>query len=616
MADPDRWVSKILALPIFDGEFRDAVRSSPFAGVAFISAMDLESGAQFAGKVMSVASSLEAKAANAFQGREGMLEQFWSLVVSIEKTFFESTAVQLGFGLCERSLPPTPVDAAARLRKQAAITGLLRQQAPQPKRAKVDPSSSSSKTPLLDKEKSEKWRWAARLEAIAQRAGQFSRLFKEDEHSAEPSPGERLQLKQLVLIAGAHRTMAAHIPTFERFEKWSGVNSFEIYPMSIEKILKYALFLNERECGPSVLPSLRASVKWVCSRLAIDGPDFDDHRFQALVQQVVNERAKTLKEAIPLPIGVVGALETTVMCETDQVPLRIFVWWLLCMSFASLRFDDAVHVKPHELEMRDEGLFGVAWQTKVERKRVGTRFVVPKVGFRQSAWLETGWALFKDFQSFDRDYWVPELNARDEFKNEPPSYPRSLQWLKYLSRRAIDGADWLRQEEQVSCARVINNLTIHSCRVTLLDAAVHAGRSTEEIGLQANWKDPGPMVLKYTRNRSAVPAVMVRQLVHDLVQSAHPVQEDAETLLLDGRDVELNDIEFFVKTASSATYYEYKFHCSARSNDSLTACSKFALSECSSVGSTLPDISVFCKACAKARPEVEASYARGSASSD
>ena len=47
----------------------------------------------------------------------------------------------------------------------------------------------------------------------------------------------------------------------------------------------------------------------------------------------------------------------------------------------------------------------------------------------------------------------------------------------------------------------------------MLDAAVHAGRSTEEIGLQANWKNPGPLVFKYTRNRSAIPAKMVQQLV-------------------------------------------------------------------------------------------------------
>ena len=231
MANPDRWVSKILALPIFDGDFREAVQRSPFAGVAFVSAMDLESGAEFAGKVLSMASSLEVKVVNAFQGREVMLEQFWSLVVSIEKAFFESTAVRLGFGLCERSIPPTAVDAAARLRKQAAITGLLRQQAPQPKRAKVDPSTSSSKTPLLDKEKSEKWRWAARLEAIAQRAGSFSRLFKEEEQSAELSPGERLQLKATRADRGGSQDDGCSYPHLREVRKMVGCQLFRCLPL-------------------------------------------------------------------------------------------------------------------------------------------------------------------------------------------------------------------------------------------------------------------------------------------------------------------------------------------------------------------------------------------------
>lgn len=34
--------------------------------------------------------------------------------------------------------------------------------------------------------------------------------------------GEKLQLKQLVLVAGAHRTMAAHAQSYERLEKWFG----------------------------------------------------------------------------------------------------------------------------------------------------------------------------------------------------------------------------------------------------------------------------------------------------------------------------------------------------------------------------------------------------------
>ena len=73
------------------------------------------------------------------------------------------------------------------------------------------------------------------------------------------------------------------------------------------------------------------------------------------------------------------------------------------MIFASLRFDDAMHVKPSELVWDDQGLFGVAWQTKVERRRRGTKFVVPRVGFKESNWLEIGFELLCE-GDLDRDY--------------------------------------------------------------------------------------------------------------------------------------------------------------------------------------------------------------------
>ena len=62
---------------------------------------------------------------------------------------------QIGFGLCERkglaALDPTAV-----LRKQAAIKGLLHRPMPPPKRSKLSEPTSSSSTPLLDKEKNAK----------------------------------------------------------------------------------------------------------------------------------------------------------------------------------------------------------------------------------------------------------------------------------------------------------------------------------------------------------------------------------------------------------------------------------------------------------------------------
>lgn len=132
-----------------------------------------------------------------------------------------------------------------------------------------------------------------------------------------------MKLKQMVLITGAHRTMAAHIQSFERFEKWCSWASVQVFPLAIDRILKYCLFRDNQECGPSVLPSFRAGVKWVCARLAIDPPDFEDHTFVALQNRIIADGAKMLKEAVPVPIDVVivKVLETLVI----DVPVDLLV---------------------------------------------------------------------------------------------------------------------------------------------------------------------------------------------------------------------------------------------------------------------------------------------------
>ena len=366
--------------------------------------------------------------------------------------------------------------------------------------------------------------------------------------------------------------------------------------------------LDQRECGPSVLPAFKTALKWVASRLAIELPDLDDRRLRSLQESVVVNRAKALKEAVPIPIEVVGGLEILVVGDSLPDAARIFVWWLLCMIFASLRFDDAVHVKPGELKMQEEGLFGVAWQTKVDRKRMGTRFVVPSVGFKDSTWLQVGWELMQDnLQLLDeRDFWIPELNTREVFCDRPPTHQRTVKWLQFFAGLVVETMLGLQSGSRALSIGAVTKFSAHSCRVTLLDAAVHAGRSTEEIGLQANWKNPGPLVLKYTRNRSSVPATMIKQLVRDLTQESHPVVEDENTSLTDVMDDDLDGMEFFTKTPAPGSYYDYKFHVTALGDPDTIACKRFLVSECTSVGNVLPDPSVFCKARAKARPDIAA----------
>ncbi|CAL1128101.1 unnamed protein product [Cladocopium goreaui] len=128
----------------------------------------------------------------------------------------------------------------------------------------------------------------------------------------------------------------------------------------------------------------------------------------------------------------------------------------------------------------------------------------------------------------------------------------------------------------------LHGITAHSARVTLLDAAVHAGRSTEEIGLQANWKNPGPLVLKYTRNRTSLPAQMVQQLVKDMVDHSHPFEVPLDAVLDDGAETSFDEV----------------------GGTSVVACGRLTIEECTETGSVLPDPSLLCKRCALARPDV------------
>ena len=611
----DRWVAKILALPIFNVEFANAVQSCPLGNLALIAAMDVHSASEFVLQVADWSQNFEKEVAAVLLKETAMLEQFWSLACSVEKNFFESTAQQLGFGLCEPRQLKQQAPETDRLKRAAAVRDLLSRpvKAPRTQQLQAQPGDTSS-TPLFDQESAERWKWAARLEAIGKRARGFARLWDETPAQQGLAPHESARLRQLVLIAGAPRTMAVHIRLWERMEEFFASKDTPLYPLTEAKVMKFALDLDQKECGPSVIPSLRTAIKWVTARLVIDCPDLDSPAILALQQEVITNRAKTLKEAVPVPMTVVIALEKFVTSEAPQAA-RLFIWWWLCMIFASLRFDDAIHVKPKELVLQDEGLFGIAWQTKVDRKRKGTKFAVPRVGFSSAVWLQEGWNLLQK-EDLDRDFWVEELNSRESFKQAPPTYQRSVQWLKVLAREALDHEvpDHSSQEWR-DCAKLINSLTAHSARVTLLDAAVHAGRSTEEIGLQANWKNPGPMVLKYTRNRSTVPAQMVSQLVQDLVSQRHPVADADDTEFVEAGDQAEDQTQFFVKQGPSLGSGDIKYHCSELGDSSKIACGKLLIQNCAPVGVVLPDLTVLCKACAKARPDIVCSFSKSSSSS-
>ena len=74
------------------------------------------------------------------------------------------------------------------------------------------------------------------------------------------------------------------------------------------------------------------------------------------------------------------------------------------MIYSSLRFDNAMHVVP---DMKDEGLHGIVWLTKLERQKRGTRFAAAKVSMSGEGWMEDSWSA-ATFMRNDRDFFMKE----------------------------------------------------------------------------------------------------------------------------------------------------------------------------------------------------------------
>ena len=73
---------------------------------------------------------------------------------------------------------------------------------------------------------------------------------------------------------------------------------FEVYstplgPITADKILKYAMELGGRDCGPTVIPSLRMALRWVALRTNIAMPSIYTALLTALEKEIFTQRGET-----------------------------------------------------------------------------------------------------------------------------------------------------------------------------------------------------------------------------------------------------------------------------------------------------------------------------------
>ena len=585
----DRSLKAYLGLPIFDQSFVNALSSVGLGSAELWLTLDEAEPAdeQIARILPALGGSQEDK--DVILLKLDLVPILATVIHNARGKIVREIASELGFGSVVEGRHSEAASSGASSVWSVADS---EPQAKKPKPAGATQVISS----LRSEEDRERFRWASRLQQIACRAGRAAKI-NGVMLGAEVLEAEQMKIKSLIFQAGAYRTIRQNVLAWEKMEAWATDQGLTIYPLSSAVLLKYCLHLDRSSCGPSVIPALKYAVKWICRRIVMEAPDMSDPGFGAIITRIYEERGKELREAVPVDFRLVVALELLMQKQLDKnvQPAGIFLWWTLILIYASLRFDDGRHVDPTSLTLSSEALLGLVWQTKVERRRRGTRFAVPLCSMSGTDWLELGWKAFQPFCT-ERDYFICDLKSETEFDAAPVSYLRSLQWLRFFAHQAVDSAEaaaLLSPAETPALRKNANEITWHSMRATMLSAAVKAHVDDKIIALQANWKDPSQLVLKYARQRKELSVQMVQDLAAKIREQWNP--DPGRFEVCDDIDVvEPSVTEYVVKSSlppKALSDADLRYHLMNTSfNRTHTLCGRLALADATSFGPEQPGI--------------------------
>ena len=103
MAQDDRWTLKILSLPIFSDEFSQALLKTPLANLAFVHAVDVNTGSEFVDQIAEWASGWDGVSHRLCVHTQLHWRVFGGLHVLLKKFFFNQLFFNLGLG-CAKQL--------------------------------------------------------------------------------------------------------------------------------------------------------------------------------------------------------------------------------------------------------------------------------------------------------------------------------------------------------------------------------------------------------------------------------------------------------------------------------------------------------------------------------
>ena len=457
-------------------------------------------------------------------------------------------------------------------------------------------------------------------------AASAATLFDNVDSQFEPA-----ELEMLSLGKGAWSTLRDHVRRWEAFERWAQPAC--VYPPTVETILCYYGHKDANSCGPCVLPAFRGTLLWMCRRLCMTPPALESPVFGAVEARVIERRGKEVAEAVPIPILAVRSLERSVVewRAAGHAIACIVAWQMLLATWASLRFDDCLHVDPASLRLSESALYFTAQKTKRDQGRRGTKYVVCNASLTQAEWLREGYeclvanapdTYFRgDFFLFDSDGWRARWQA-------PLAYQDFVANLRGVVVRSVaEATEPAIVENREAILRDARRLTGHSPRPTIPTAMALGGSDSLPIQLQGKWKSQG-MVQKYIRDRGGVVLSSVRQIAAGLreawekeevltqTESQEPAdREKEEGSASDGQAEDDEETEDNVYWATSKAMDALKpdkivVHLTALAGPGRLACNMVPTDSCVRLGKEHPCFGHMCARCPSARKDMKSADIR------
>ena len=265
------------------------------------------------------------------------------------------------------------------------------------------------------------------------------------------------------------------------------------FPTSPQLLLVYGELRLRGGAKRTTLSSLLASLKFL-----EEAGEVEAGQRLSLHQAVLNaakEAALTTapggpqktKQAPPLLLRQIIALEGVVCALERKAYERGFAWFRLFRHWSGMRWDDSQGLKPDSLEIRARGVVGTLERTKTSgpgKKIILLPVFVSTDAYLVLPWLLVGLALWKEEPlNFDRDFFLP-LPTED------------LQGAKHIRARYTDSAGFssallrsLHDEQNLALLPGLsgNFWTEHSDRAGLDGWAAALGVRESERGFLGRW---------------------------------------------------------------------------------------------------------------------------------